>query len=197
MFSIRPESPLDVPGRERLLDRCFGASRFTKTCERLRAGRMPADGLAAVVDRVGTVAATSGVAATVRLWNVEAGSAGAALLLGPIAVDPALHGLGVGSKLMRHVLDRARELGHRAVVLVGDAPYYERFGFAGERVAGLTLPGPFERARFLGLDLVAGALDGASGVVAPTGRAMTRAALPVADLDSLDLEFAAWNRLAA
>jgi predicted N-acetyltransferase YhbS len=71
---------------------------------------------------------------------------------------------------MGHALEEARRRGHAAIILVGDAPYYARFGFAGGVVADLHLPGPVERARFLGLELMPGALDGAEGLVAGCGR---------------------------
>ncbi len=163
MIQIRDERAADFAAREHLLDVCFGEARFTKTCERLREGRLPADGLALVVEM------QDRLVATVRLWDVDAGGT-PALMLGPIAVDPALHGLGIGNGLMREALSRAAALGHRAVILVGDAPYYARFGFTHERVGTLGLPGPYAPERFLGLDLVPGALDGASGMVRATGR---------------------------
>lgn len=163
MFAIRHETPSDVAAREALLDRSFAGDRFRKTSERLREGRLPAEGLSLVVDRDGALAAT------VRLWHVAAGPGRPALLLGPIAVDPALQGLGIGSKLMRETVARATDLGHGAVLLVGDAPYYGRFGFSAEAVAGLWLPGPWEAGRFQGLELVPGALAGAAGLVSPTG----------------------------
>jgi predicted N-acetyltransferase YhbS len=172
MFAIRNEIAADVSAREALLDRCFGPSRFAKTCERLREGRLPAE--AFVVTRAGTLVGT------LRLWRVAAGPGRPALLLGPVAVDPALQGVGVGSKLIRHALEAAAEAGHRAVLLVGDAPYYERFGFSREVTAGLWLPGPYERERFLGLELVPGALTGAKGLVAPKGEAA-----PMPDLADL------------
>ncbi len=163
MIQIRDERATDVAAREHLLDLCFGEARFTKTCERLREGRLPAEGLALVVEMDGRLVAT------VRLWNVDAGGI-PALMLGPIAVEPGLHGLGIGHKLMRTALARAAAFGHRAVILVGDAPYYARFGFTHERVGTLSLPGPYAPERFLGLDLVPGALDGATGMVRATGR---------------------------
>ena len=163
MIQIRDERAADCAAREHLLDVCFGEARFTKTCERLREGRLPSDGLALVVEMDGRLVAT------VRLWDVEAGGT-PALMLGPIAVDPALHGLGIGNRLMREALSRATALGHRAVILVGDAPYYARFGFTHERVGTLGLPGPYAPERFLALDLVPGALDGASGMVRATGQ---------------------------
>ncbi len=163
MINLRDESPFDIEAREDLLDRCFGPTRFQKTCERLREGRLPADRLSLVVEQDGDLVGT------VRLWHVLAGPGRRALMLGPVAVDPALQGLGIGSKLIRSALQRATELGHGAVLLVGDAPYYERFGFSAEKAGGLWLPGPYERGRFLGLDLRSGALDGARGLVSAAG----------------------------
>jgi predicted N-acetyltransferase YhbS len=168
VIQIRDERAADIAAREHLLDACFGEARFTKTCERLREGRLPAEGLALVVEMDGRLVAT------VRLWDIEAGGM-PALMLGPIAVDPALHGLGIGNKLMREALARAAALGHRAVILVGDAPYYARFGFTQERVGTLSLPGPYAPERFLALDLAPGALDGASGMVRATGRGVPSA----------------------
>lgn len=163
MITIREESFHDVPAREALLDACFGPSRFQKTCERLREGRKAADGLALVIERDGAIVGT------VRLWHVSAGPNRPALMLGPIAIDPALQSLGLGGKLMREALGRAAARGHKAVLLVGDAPYYARFGFSPERTGSLWLPGPYESGRFLALELEAGSLDGARGLVSATG----------------------------
>jgi predicted N-acetyltransferase YhbS len=171
MIAIREEVIGDVDAREALLDACFGEERFRKTCERLREGRLPADGLALVAEMDGRIVAT------VRLWHVAAGPGRPALMLGPIAVDPALQGLGLGTKLMRVAIGRAKALGHRAILLVGDAPYYARFGFSTEATQALWLPGPYERARFLGLELAPGALSGARGLVRATG-ASTKSAGP-------------------
>ena len=163
MITIREETFRDVQAREALLDACFGPERFQKTCERLREGRVPAEGLSLIVDRDGEVIGT------VRLWHVSAGPNRPALMLGPIAIDPSVQGLGLGAKLMRDALNRAAGFGHRAVLLVGDAPYYERFGFSAEKTGSLWMPGPYERSRFLALELDAGALEGAHGLVSATG----------------------------
>jgi predicted N-acetyltransferase YhbS len=163
MIEIRDEFHRDVEAREALLDRCFGASRFEKTSERMREGRRPAERLSLVADDDGKVVGT------VRLWHVAAGPDRAALHLGPLAVDPDRQSLGLGAALMREALARARAHGHDAVLLVGDAPYYARFGFSAETTGELWLPGPYEKARFLGLELHPGALEGARGLVAATG----------------------------
>jgi predicted N-acetyltransferase YhbS len=90
-------------------------------------------------------------------------------MLGPLAVDPARQSLGLGAKLMREASARAKALGHGAVLLVGDAPYYERFGFSAALTAGLWMPGPYERDRLLALELQPGALAGARGLISATG----------------------------
>jgi len=95
---------------------------------------------------------------------------GTALLLGPLAVDPSIKNGGVGSALMRQAIAEARRLGHRAILLVGDAPYYARFGFSAEKTGSLAMPGPYEQHRFLALELVEGALNDASGVLKAAGR---------------------------
>jgi predicted N-acetyltransferase YhbS len=166
MITIREEIAADVPARELLLDRCFGERRTAKSSERLREGRLPAEGLALTAERDGAVIAT------VRLWHVEANGR-PALLLGPLAVAPELHGEGLGGTMMREAIARAADRGHGAILLVGDAPYYRRFGFSAAPMAELAMPGPVERERFLGLELRDGALAGASGVLKPTGALVT------------------------
>jgi len=105
---------------------------------------------------------------TLRLWHVSAGGT-RALMLGPLAVDEASRKLGVGAALIGHALAIARQRGHGAVILLGDAPYYARFGFTTEKTGELRLPGPFERDRLLGLELREGALDAAWGMIAASG----------------------------
>ena len=161
----RPPPP-HVDAREALLDLSMGPKRKTKSSEKLRRGRRPSEGLAFVArDGAGAVVGT------VRLWDVRLGEGGgAALLLGPLAVDPSIKNAGIGSALMRHAIAEAERLGHRAVLLVGDAPYYERFGFSSLKTGRLAMPGPYERHRFLALELVPGALDGAAGTLKAAGR---------------------------
>jgi predicted N-acetyltransferase YhbS len=172
-FRIRDERPGDAGARERLLDAAFGPDRFAKTCERLREGRRPADRLALVAED-----AAGRSVGTVRLWHVEIGTAGPGLMLGPVAVAAEVRRFGLGGALIETAIDRARRLGHRAIVLVGDEPYYRRFGFRADPTLALDLPGPVDRARFLALELVEGALDGARGMVTATGLPLvaTRAA---------------------
>lgn len=174
-FVIDAETPADVVAREALLDRAMGPGRRKKSSEKIRKDRLPAEGLALVArDRKGHVIAT------VRLWNVEAGvsregHAIDALLLGPLAVDPAHEGKGIGSALMRAAMLEARKRNHGAILLVGDAGYYERFGFFAQKAQHLVMPGPFARERFLAIELKAGWLEGAAGMVVASGRKLSHA----------------------
>jgi predicted N-acetyltransferase YhbS len=161
-FAIRAERASDVVARETLLDACFGETRQMRTCQRLRDGRAPAEGLALSAVREGRLVGT------VRLWHVSAGGV-PALVLGPLAVDEPSRKLGIGAALMTRALELARKRGHGAVILLGDAPYYARFGFSAAKTSELSLPGAFERDRLLGLELREGALDGAWGMIVPTG----------------------------
>ena len=98
----------------------------------------------------------------IRYWPVMVGGA-PVLLLGPVAVHPTAQGEGLGAALIRDTMARAAELGHERVLLVGDEPYYRRFGFA--RLAGVEMPPPTNPDRVLGCALVEGAWRGVSGNV--------------------------------
>jgi predicted N-acetyltransferase YhbS len=161
-FAIRPERAADVAARETLLDASFGKNRHARTCQRLRDGHAPAEGLAFTAVQRGRLVGT------VRLWHVSAGGV-PALVLGPLAVDPACRKLGIGAVLMRTAVAAAKARGHGAIILLGDAPYYARFGFSARKTGELSLPGAFERERLLGLEVRAGALDGAWGMIVSTG----------------------------
>jgi predicted N-acetyltransferase YhbS len=153
-----------------LLNASFGEARYLKASERLREGRLPADDLSFAATDHGRLIGTA------RLWHVAAGAGRPALLLGPVAVDQAWRGQGIGGALVRRALRDARRLGHAAVLLVGDAPYYGRFGFSTESTGALWMPGPFERHRLLGRELVAGSLDGAHGLIRAAGQLLPQPA---------------------
>lgn len=161
-FAIRAERASDVVAREALLDASFGEGRHARTCQRLRDGRAPAEGLAFSAVLEGRVVGT------VRLWHVSAGGI-PALVLGPLAVEASCRKLGVGAALMMHALAAAKARGHGAVILRGDAAYYARFGFSAAKTGELSLPGPFERDRLLAVELRDGALDEAWGMIVATG----------------------------
>jgi predicted N-acetyltransferase YhbS len=157
MVTVRKERPAEAATRDALLDLAYGPARFTKTSERLREGRRPELALVAAEGRR--------VVGTVQLWRVSAGPDRPALLLGPLAVAPDRRKRGIGSTLVHHALREAARRRYGAVLLVGDAPYYSRFGFSSEKTSALWLPGPYERHRLLGCELKPGALEGARGLI--------------------------------
>ena len=161
MVKLVIERPDHAPAVERLIDMGFGEARWHKTCQRLRDGQKPVAALSLVaVDR-------DAIIGTVRLWTVKAGRR-RALLLGPLAVDPQRREEGIGAALMEEALKRAEAAGEDLVLLVGDAPYYARFGFRADATTGLWLPGPVERERFLAKALTPRAAnDLAHGPVMP------------------------------
>ena len=162
---IDQQSPAVSAAREALLGRAMGLNWKRKSSQKLRRGRRPSEGLAFVARNEDGV-----LAGTVRLWDVATGDGRPALLLGPLAADPSLKSAGIGKTLMSHAISEVKRLGHKAILLVGDAAYYGRFGFSAEKTGGLSMPGPYERHRFLALELVPGALDGAHGTLKATGR---------------------------
>jgi predicted N-acetyltransferase YhbS len=162
MITVRTERPVDTPARESLLDLAYGRERHTKPSARVRRGRKPAEGLSFVALE------GSKTVGTVRLWQVNAGRDCPALLLGPLAVHPDHRSRGVGSMLMQRAVTEAARFGHGAVLLVGDAAYYGRFGFSTEKTQALRLNGA-DTARLLALELKPDALAGAHGAITASG----------------------------
>lgn len=158
-FKILHERSGDDSLIEPLLDRCFGFDRRHKTVYRLREGVAPIEKLSFVA-----LATDGGLLGALRFWPICIGRA-TAILLGPLAVEPALQGAGVGRGLLRHGLTRAKRLGARICVVVGAPDYYAPFGFENAAGHGLILPGPVEPERFQVLGIVPGALDGVSGLI--------------------------------
>jgi predicted N-acetyltransferase YhbS len=157
---LRPELPSDADAIERLHERAFGPGRFARTAFRIREGaaHVPELSFAALV---GTL-----LVGSVRLTPVWAGDV-RALMLGPLTVDPAFENRGIGGALMSRSVAAARERGQALVLLIGDEPYYVRFGFKRIPHGQLAMPGPVDPDRFLALELVEGALPKARGKVLP------------------------------
>ena len=165
-FTPEAATPADQPAIEDLLDLAFGLSRRTKTSYRLREGNTAVEGLSMVVRDP-----ELGIAGTISYWPLRIGKAGTkALLLGPIAIHPQRQNQGIGLSLMRTTLATAAAQGHALVILVGDAPYYARVGFMKIPDGQMLLPGPVDPKRFLFLELRAGALSAAHGLVLPENR---------------------------
>lgn len=157
MYEIRPETPADEYEVEALYDLCFAPGRTALSSYRLRDGVPPVAGLCLLLRDPSGI-----LLAAIRYWPVQVGGT-AALLLGPIAVHPTAQGEGLGGMLMRDSLGRASDLGWSRVLLVGDAPYYSRFGF--ERLDHVQMPPPTNPDRVLGLELRPGAWVDVAGQV--------------------------------
>jgi predicted N-acetyltransferase YhbS len=159
MIRIETELPEHDPAVEALLDRAFGGAWRHKTCHRLRAGRAPARGPSLVART------RRRLVGTVRFWDMTFGRGQDGLMLGPLAVDADMRASGIGARLVEAGLAFARRVGHRRVFLVGDAAFYGRFGFDAAHTRRLTLPGPVDAERFLGLELAPGAFARSAGPV--------------------------------
>jgi len=158
MWEIRPEEPGDAPQVEALVAQSFGPGRYAKSAYRLREGVAPESALSFVAVEDGVLKGS------VRFWPIAVGD-DRALLLGPLAVETKGRGHGIGLALMQRGIDEARRLGHRAILLVGDVPYYSRAGFAALPEGRVTFPGPVDPARILALGLADGAFDSLKGPV--------------------------------
>jgi predicted N-acetyltransferase YhbS len=158
MWEIRAEDDRDAPAIDALVERSFGPGRYAKSAYRLREGVHAESGLSFVAIEDGALRGS------VRFWPVFVGRE-PALLLGPLAVENAQRGRGMGIALMNSGIEEARRLGHRAIILVGDLPYYSRVGFQALKRGSVQFPGPVDPARILGLALVDGALETLTGPV--------------------------------
>lgn len=161
-FVIRPEEPGDLAAVTHLSARAFGPGRFARTAYRIREGVPP------VLELSLTAWWDGHLAGAIRFTSISIGGAGGALLLGPLAVDPIFSGQGYGRTLVWEGLTRARALDYRLVVLVGDLPYYARFGFVPAPPGQIELPGPVDPARLLARELEPDVLKNFHGLVQAT-----------------------------
>jgi predicted N-acetyltransferase YhbS len=158
--AVRPVAPADLPSICDLHARTFGPGRFVRTAYRIREG---ADAIS-LFCRLALIG--DQLVAAVKFTPIVIDGKGAALLLGPLAVDPAFANRGYGRGLVAKALEEAGAAGIALVVLVGDEPYYRRLGFRRIPRGKITLPGPVDPDRLLAMDLVPGALEGYAGLVA-------------------------------
>jgi predicted N-acetyltransferase YhbS len=157
---IRPETAVDADAIERLHERAFGPGRFARTAYRIR------EGAPHLLDLSFTALVGTLLVGSVRLTPVKAGEQ-AGLMLGPLTVDPAFENRGIGAALIERALDAARGASHALVLLVGDEPYYARFGFTRVPRGQLVMPGPVDPDRLLAAELVEGSLAKARGTILP------------------------------
>lgn len=143
-LSLVHETSADAALIEGLLDRAFGPGRFAKSSERVREFADFAPELSFCAWEI--TGGDSRLAGVVRMWRVKVGGT-PVVFLGPLAVEPGLQSTGVGGQLVARACAAAEAAGEAAVLLVGDPPYFERFGFTG--APGVAMPGPVDQARVL------------------------------------------------
>jgi predicted N-acetyltransferase YhbS len=158
-FEIRLETDGDAPALSQLSAQAFGPGRFTRSAYRVREGVPPVAALCLCGLLDGKLVGG------IRFTAIRIGGSEGAALLGPLVVDPAVTGKGYGKALVEEGLTRARGAGFALVLLVGDMPYYGRFGFQPVPPGQIALPGPVDPARLLAVELVPGTLSNAVGVV--------------------------------
>ena len=159
-LTILPETADDAAAIERLHERTFGPGRYARTAYRIREGVAHRPELSFTA-RIGTL-----LVGSVRLSRVRIGET-PALLLGPLTVEPPFRNHGIGLALIERALAAAKAADHRLVVLVGDMPYYGRFGFMPIPKRQATMPGPVDPARLLVAELAEQAFAGVSGPIRP------------------------------
>ena len=159
-LTLKPLTDVDRATIERLNARAFGPGRFARSAYRLREG-VPADPELSCVAWVGTLLVGANLITPIRCGEAPA------LLLGPLTVDPAFRSRGIGAALVRRSLETARAAGHALVLLVGDLPYYERFGFQHVPEGRLIFCGPVDPMRLLCCELANGAFASAGMLIRP------------------------------
>lgn len=143
-LSLQPLGP--DPAVAALVARAFAQNPAAGGSERLatklRAGAVAIDRLSFAV-RQGAA-----LRASLQSWPVALESDGAMrplVLIGPVAVEPAWHGLGLGRALMAALVEHL----DRPAVLVGDEAYYARWGFTAGPTRRWQVDGDVERDRLL------------------------------------------------
>ncbi len=158
----RPVAPEDIPLISALHDRVFGPGRFARTAYRVREQMGPASEISRFCL---LAAADKRLIAALRMSEISIGGTKGAALLGPLVVAPEYAGQGYGRALVKDAMEAMREAGLKLVVLVGDEPYYGRFGFKPVTPGTIVFPGPVNPARILAAELEDGALAHFSGLI--------------------------------
>jgi len=163
-FEIRKTQDSDRPAIETVLDATFGAKRQESPAYRLREEASLCPDLSFVICVKGSLCAS------IAYWHLQlhkskdpckpCACVDRAILLGPLAVSPQYRGQDFGTVLISHSLRIARTMGHKIVVLIGDLPFYERFGFSADPCRNWKLPVAHDPSRLLTLHLDRGLIPG-------------------------------------
>lgn len=157
-IAYRPERPADAPLIDALIARAFGPGRHAKAADRLREGNR------LIPDLSFTAWEGERLVGSVRMWPVKIGGE-PVVFLGPIAVEAEMRKHRIGQTLVELACEASAKAGWRAVLLVGDAPYFGRVGFEAEAAKAVVMPGPVDQRRVLLKALRDGGSEGLSGAV--------------------------------
>jgi predicted N-acetyltransferase YhbS len=172
-LSIRPGIGEYHDAVETMGAQAFGPGRFARAAFRLREGVAADQALSfiALMDQGAvhsggkTVPGAPVLVGSVLVTPISIGGK-SALLLGPLVVDPKYKNMGIGRELMNRAVEKAHAMGHELMILVGDEPYYGRFGFRAVPAGQITLPGPVDPARLLAFELKPDMLEAYRGAAA-------------------------------
>jgi len=148
---IRDAEPRDYAAIRAIVRHAFDGADEANLVERLRA-----DGDVLVELVAGDDRALQGHILYSRLLIERDGGALEAAALAPVSVLPAFQNQGLGSRLIEAGNGRCAALGLAAIVVLGHADYYPKFGFAASAAA--SLQAPFSGPSFMALELIPGAL---------------------------------------
>jgi len=150
---IRPAEPRDCPAIRAVIAHAFDRADEANLVEQLRE-----DGEVACELVAASEIALHGHILYSRMTIEQAGRSLEAAALAPVSVLPAFQNQGLGGELIRAGNARCAALGCVAIIVLGHAAYYPRFGFSA--TAAESLEAPFSGSHFMALELKPGALRG-------------------------------------
>jgi predicted N-acetyltransferase YhbS len=164
-ISIRPMTGEDMTQVEALHKKAFGPGRFARAAYRVREDHTAAAPFVSPMCRVGIL--KGDIVAAVNMTDISVGGTNGAVLLGPLVVAPSCLGQNLGQPMVEAAIEAARQADRSLVLLVGDEPYYQRYGFQAVPTRQISFPGPVDPARILALTLAPGALEQFQGGIRP------------------------------
>ena len=157
ILTIRRETADDVPDIRAVVHAAFGRTAEVDLVERLRRANALTLSVVAITD--------GRIVGHVAFSPVSIGGSHGALALAPVSVAQDCQRRGIGSALIRWSLEQVHQLGHRVVLVVGNAVYYSRFGFSTASQFGIKCPFSVPDEAFMVLELSPGAASGCRGMV--------------------------------
>jgi putative acetyltransferase len=160
MMRIRAETSRDIAAIRRVVEMAFGHKSEARLIEGLRQANALITSLVAVEEGqiVGHIAFS---AVVIESLHATAN----AVALAPLAVLPTYQRRGIGSELVRRGFEQNRRVGHRAVLVLGEPAFYQRFGFMKASLHGIRCPFDVPDEAFMAAELLPGGLAGHSGPV--------------------------------